>query len=416
MLQMVNRVEFTKTNNAVNILFITDNFPPEVNAPATRTYEHAKRWVQQGAIVKVITCAPNFPQGKLYPGYKNKFYQTENMDGITVIRVWSYMTLNKGFFLRVFDYLSFAFSAFWAGLFKPYDVIVATSPQFFTTFAAYLLSIIKRKPWFFEVRDLWPESVRSVGVMNKNSKILDIFERIELFLYRKAKRVIVVTEAFKKNLIQRKIPCEKIDVIPNGCNPELFFPCETDQLLKRDLEMGGKIVIGYIGTHGMAHGLDFIIHSFKKLDLQRYALLLVGDGAEKKSLMSLVAKEKINGVHFLPPIPKSEVPRYISICDICLVPLIKSPTFRTVIPSKIFEIAAMEKPILLGVDGQARQIVEKYGCGIFFEPENEQSLLEGIDQIKKIRIRSELKSGCKKLVNDFDRKILADHMLEILKQ
>ena len=415
MLQMVNRVEFTKTHNALNILFITDNFPPEVNAPATRTYEHAKRWVQQGAIVKVITCAPNFPQGKLYPGYKNKFYQTENMDGITVIRVWSYMNSNKGFFLRIFDYISFAFSAFWAGLFKPCDVIVATSPQFFTTFAAYFLSILKRKPWFFEVRDLWPESIRSVGAMDKNSKILDIFERIELFLYGKAKRVIVVTEAFKKNLIQRKIPSEKIDVIPNGCNSELFFPCETDQELKRNLGLSGKIVLGYIGTHGMAHGLDFIIHSFKKLDLQKYALILVGDGAEKKSLKNLVAKEEINGVHFSPPIPKAKVPRYISICDICLVPLIKSPTFRTVIPSKIFEIAAMEKPILLGVDGQARQIVEKYGCGIFFEPENEQSFLDGIDRIKKVRIMSELKSGCKKLVDDYERNILADRMLDILK-
>lgn len=404
-----------KSNNSLNILFITDNFPPEVNAPATRTYEHAKCWVKKGMNVIVITCAPNFPQGKLYPGYKNKFYQTENMDGITVIRVWSYMTSNKGFFLRIFDYISFAFSAFWAGLFTPCDVIVATSPQFFTTFSAYFLSIFKRKPWFFEVRDLWPESIRSVGAMDKNAKILDIFEKIELFLYGKAKRVIVVTEAFKKNLIQRNIPCEKIDVIPNGCNSELFFPCEIDQELKRNLGLSGKIVLGYIGTHGMAHGLDFIIHSFKKLDFQKYALLLVGDGAEKKSLMNLVAKEKIDGVHFLPPIPKSEVPRYISICDVCLVPLIRSPTFRTVIPSKIFEAAAMEKPILLGVDGQARQIVEQYGCGIFFEPENEQSFLDGIDSIKKVRLRSELKSGCKKLVIDYDRNILADRVLEILK-
>ena len=129
--------------------------------------------------------------------------------------------------------------------------------------------------------------------MDKNSKILDIFERIELFLYGKAKKVIVVTEAFKKNLIQRKIPCEKIDVIPNGCNSELFFPCETNEVLKENLGLSGKIVLGYIGTHGMAHGLDFIIHSFKKLDSQKYVLLLVGDGAEKKTLMNLVVKEKL---------------------------------------------------------------------------------------------------------------------------
>lgn len=397
------------------ILFITDNYPPEVNAPATRTYEHAKRWVEKKANVTVITCAPNFPEGKVISGYKNKIYQVEMKDGISVVRVWSYMTANKGFLLRVMDYISFAFSSFWAGLFKPCDVIVATSPQFFTTFPAYFLSIVKRKPWFFEVRDLWPESIRAVGVMKKGVVILKIFEKIELFLYKKASRVIVVTEAFKKSLIKRGIPREKIDVIPNGCNSQLFFPRKTEKDLKNNLGLEGKIVLGYIGTHGMAHGLDFIINCFKKLDLYKYSLLLVGDGAEKKSLLNLVEKEKINGVHFLPPISKTEVPRYMSICDICIVPLIKSSTFRKVIPSKIFEIAAMEKPILLGVDGQARQIIEEYRCGIFFEPENEQSFLDGIGRIQKVRIRSELKSGCKKLVNDYDRSILADRMLEILK-
>ena len=336
------------------------------------------------------------------------------MDGITVIRVWSYMTSNKGFFLRILDYTSFSFSAFLAGLFKHCDVIVATSPQFFTTFAAYLLSIFKRKPWFFEVRDLWPESVRSVGAVSKESKFIDFFERIELFLYKRAKRVIVVTDAFKKNLIQREIPFGKIDVIPNGCNTELFSPRETDIDLKKDLGLEGKIVLGYIRTHGMAHGLEFIIRSFKKLDLQKYSLLLIGDGAEKESLMNLVAQENINGVHFLPPISKVEVPRYISICDICLVPLIKSPTFRTVLPSKIFETATMEKPFLLGVDGQAREIIEKYGCGIFFEPENEESFLEAVDQIQDEQTQTRLRSGCQALVREYDRNALADRMVKIL--
>ena len=411
---MVNRVEFTKNINVLNILFITDNFPPEVNAPATRTYEHAKRWVQQGSTVKVITCAPNFPQGKLYPGYKNKFYQTEDMDGIKVIRVWSYMTSNKGFFLRILDYISFAFSAFWAGLLNPCDVFVATSPQFFTTFPAYLLSLIKRKPWFFEVRDLWPESVRSVGAMNKESKILDVLERIELFLYSQSKRVIVVTEAFKENLIQRKIPSEKIVVIPNGCNTELFFPREPDKFLKRNLGLEGKIVLSYIGTHGMAHGLEFIVRAFQNLDISKFVLLLVGDGAEKSRLIDLVNNEEMRGVNFLPPISKEEVPRYLSVCDICIVPLIKSPTFLTVIPSKIFETAAMGKPILLGVDGQAREIVEKYGCGIFFEPENSGSFLTAIEQIQDTQIQTKLKSGCQALVRNYNRDALADQMLNTL--
>ena len=149
----------------MKILFLTDNFPPEVNAPATRTYEHCREWIRQGAEVTVITCTPNFPQGKVYKGYTNKPYQQEMMDGIHVIRVWSYITANEGFIKRTLDYISFSVTSFLAGLFQQADIIIATSPQFFTALSGRTLSFWKRKPWIMEVRDLWPESIKTVGAM-----------------------------------------------------------------------------------------------------------------------------------------------------------------------------------------------------------------------------------------------------------
>lgn len=205
----------------MRVLFITDNFPPEVNAPAARTYDHCKVWAELGHQVTIITCAPNFPQGKVYDGYKNKLYQNEMIDGMRVIRVWSFMASNEGFIKRILDYMSFAVMALFVGLFVKFDVTVATSPHFFTTWSSCVLSKLKRKPWVFELRDLWPESIKAIGVLS-DGLIYRTLEKIELSLYRSADLVVPVTDAFKKNLISRGIPANKQVVIPNGSNSELF--------------------------------------------------------------------------------------------------------------------------------------------------------------------------------------------------
>jgi len=200
----------------MHILFLTDNFPPEVNAPASRTYEHSREWVKSGEQVTIITCAPNFPKGKVFPGYKNKLWQTEVIDGIKVIRVWTYITANEGFFKRTLDYLSFMISAVIASFFvKKVDVVIGTSPQFFTVCAAYLVGFFKRKPWVFELRDIWPESIKTVGAI-KGSKVINFLQKIEIFLYRKANAIICVTNSFKKYLADKGIVSIKIFVIIKG--------------------------------------------------------------------------------------------------------------------------------------------------------------------------------------------------------
>lgn len=399
----------------MKILFITDNFPPEVNAPATRTYEHIKEWIKDESVeVTVLTCFPNFPHGKVYNGYKNKLYQREKFDGIDVIRVWSYMSKNEGFVKRVLDYISFAFMAFIVGLFHKFDVIVATSPQFFTTWAGRGLAKIKRRPWVFELRDLWPESIKTVGAM-KQGKIIEILEKIELSLYKSSNLVIAVTEAFRQNLIARGIDGNKIKVITNGSNLDLFVPRDKDRELLNQLGLKDKFIVGYIGTHGMAHSLDFIITTISKIKDEKFHFLFVGDGAVKEKIVNLAADLGLKNVTFLGSVPKDEVPRFLSICDVMLASLKKDDNFKTVIPSKIFEASAMQRPVLLGVEGQAKEILEAYGAGVCFESENEKDFLEKLNILTDVNFYNECKTGCLRLANDYDRKKLAKTMLEILK-
>ena len=219
----------------MKILFLTDNFIPEVNAPATRTYEHAKIWSKLGVEVTIITCNPNFPQGKIYSGYKNKIITKQYFDGLKVIRVWSYMSPNSGFLKRTFDYLSYALMATIFGVFEKADVIVATSPQFFTVCSGWLLSKLKTCPWIFELRDLWPESIAALGSFNSRSFIYKIFENVELALYRSADLIVPNSPAFKHNLIDRGICSNKIHVIPNGVDLTIYDANKYDNKLKDSL-------------------------------------------------------------------------------------------------------------------------------------------------------------------------------------
>ncbi|WP_441000668.1 glycosyltransferase family 4 protein [Fodinibius sp. SL11] len=401
----------------MNILFITDNFPPEVNAPATRTYEHCKEWVGEGHEVTVITCAPNFPQGKVYEGYQNNWHEKEEVDCIEVIRVWSYITSNEGFLKRTLDYFSFAVTSFWSGLFQKSDIIIATSPQFFTTWSGWALSKFKGKPWVFEVRDLWPESIKTVGAL-EDGVVYNILESIELFLYRSADKVIPVTDAFKKNLSDRGISPSKQLVIPNGSNLELFDLNASDGgAVREELGLNNKFIIGYVGTHGMAHNLDFILECAGEIEDPDTHFLFIGDGSEKENLLKIADEEQLKNVTFVDPIPKNKVPDYLDAVDVSLVPLKKSDTFKTVIPSKIFEAASMELPILLGVEGQAQEIIKEYEAGICFEPENKDDFLEKLSLLKQDKklYKSASQNGAK-LAKAYDRKMLAQKMLNELKK
>lgn len=401
----------------MKILFLTDNFPPEVNAPANRTFEHCVEWVNQGMDVTVITCFPNFPQGKVYEGYKNKLLKIEIIEGIRVIRVWTFITANEGFIKRTCDYISYSIISFLVGLFIKTDRIIATSPQFFTALSGRWLSFFKRRPWIFEVRDLWPESIVAVGAMKRNF-IIRLFEKLEIRLYKNADKIIVVTDSFKNKIIEKGIPSSKIFVHKNGANLKLYKPIEKNKQLESELHLVGKKVFAYIGTHGMAHGLDFILNSIKKIQKTHPEIhfLFIGDGAEKNNLLKQKEELKLSNVTMLSSVSKQEVVEYLSLMDYALVNLRKNDTFLHVIPSKIFEAAAMKKPILLGLEGETKKIIQQFNAGICFEPENELDFIDKIEKIIDVNIQEDLKIGCEKLAIEFDRNLIARNMLEDLKK
>lgn len=364
----------------MRILFLSDNFPPERNAPATRVYEHACYWVREGHEVTVLTCAPNFPEGKVFPGYRNRWYAVEETDGIRVVRVKTFITANEGVALRTLDYLSFMAAAFAAGLFQARpDVVIATSPQFFSAVAGWALAGVRGKPFVFELRDLWPASIVAVGAMNGN-RALRLLERLELFLYRRAEAIVSVTESFRRDLVRRGIPPGKISVVVNGVDLPRYSPRPRDPELAAEWDLDGKFVVGYVGTHGMAHALGRVLDAAERLrDVPDLRFLFVGTGAEKEKLVEEAGRRGLSNVRFAPPQPKESMPRVWSLCDVALVHLKDAPVFATVIPSKIFEAMGMGLPILIASpEGEAGGIVEKEGAGAWVPPEDPRALSEAV--------------------------------------
>lgn len=403
----------------MHILFLTDNFPPEVNAPASRTYDHCRQWVESGATVTVVTCVPNFPQGKVFAGYRNRPWQVEMMDGIRVIRVWSYVTSNDGFLRRSLDYISFMVTATIASIFiRRVDVVVGTSPQFFTVCAARVVGMLKRRPWIFELRDIWPESIKAVGAM-RDTAALRALERLEMYLYRKANRIVAVTHAFKDLLANRGVDSRKIDVVTNGANLATFAPRERDADLARRLGLAGRFVAGYIGTHGMAHGLETLLDAAALLqstgDADRVCLLFLGNGARKADLVGMATDRGLHNVLFLDSVPKDEVARYWALLDVSIIHLRKAELFKSVIPSKLFECMAMGVPVLHGVSGESADIVIKERVGEVFEPGNAGQLAQALVRLSNDPQACQAYGRAGVLAaSQYDRKVLAGRMLAIL--
>lgn len=401
----------------MHILFLSDNFPPEGNAPATRLHEHASRWVRAGHEITVITCAPNFPEGKLFPGYRNAWRQVEFLDGIRVVRVKTFITANEGFLKRTLDYLSFMLMATVMSLFerRP-DVVVATSPQFFCAVAGWIVSVLKWRPFVFELRDLWPASIMAVGAMRKSFAIR-ILEAIELFLYRRAAAVVSVTESFREDLVARGIGRDKVQVVINGVDLSRYEPRPRDQDLAREFGLEGRFVAGYLGTHGLAHALPKVLEAAERLrERDDIAFIFAGSGAERGRVERIVAERQLTNVKLIPRQPKEQMPALWSLCDVCVVPLRNSPVFATVIPSKIFEAMGMGVPILMSLPrGEATDIIERTGSGICVEPEDPEALSNALIALAdNPRLVEQLRHHARSAAPNYSRDHLAERMLNVL--
>ncbi len=402
-----------------HILYISDNYLPELNAPSSRVSEHSENWVKSGNKVTVITCAPNFPGGRVFNGYKNRLWSIEKINGVNVIRVWSFIAKNEGLYLRTIDFLSFMFTASIAGLFvRKVDVVIGTSPQFFTLIAAWFIAKFRRKILFVEIRDLWPDSISAVGVL-RNSLILKVLSLMEYFLYRVSNGIIVLTQSFRDVMIARGVNPNKIHVITNGVNLDFFKPIEVDSQYKKKLLNGRQFLVGYVGTHGYAHQLETIIDLAKKCQdtNQSITFIFFGNGARKPFLIRYAKKLGLKNLFFHDQLDKKEMRKILSLLDVSVVHLSNNPVFEKVIPSKIFELMAMGVPILAGISGEGEQLIVDNKCGVCVSPNDLDALYKELLLLKSDVIKTDkMKINALTSSHKYNRTILAQQLLKLLEE
>lgn len=369
----------------MRITFLCQYFPPEMGAPSARTFEHARHWASLGHEVTVVTGFPNHPTGIIRPEYRGYFIKREQVEGINLLRTWIYVAPNKGFARRILNFLSFFCSSLVLGalLTKRPDVIVGTSPQFFCAVAAYLLSCIKRAPFVFEVRDIWPQSAVELGAL-RNRLLIRALEAIERFLYRRAALIVPVAESTRHYLISKGIAPEKIKIIPNGIDARYLAEASaTPESVRAETGLQDKFIISYIGTHGMSHALDVVLRAAEVLNEDRGThFLFVGEGAEKENLKRQAADLKLKNVTFLDEQPRHRLLAFYRASDVGLVPLRRLPIFKKVLPSKLFELMGAGCPLICSVEGEAAALVQRAQAGLCIEPENALALVTAIKRLR----------------------------------
>ncbi len=407
----------------MKILYVSQYFPPEMGAPAGRAAELSRLWAKDDHEVTVLTGFPNHPTGVVPRTYRRKFRRLvtrEDVEGVNVVRTWLLPFPNRRAYERILNYSSFCVSAATTGLLldQP-DVVIATSPQLLVGLSGWWLARCNGAPFIFEVRDLWPESLAAVGVGTSDSLLHRTLAKIAGFLYRHSDRIVVVTSAFKKHLIEHwQVPEEKILVVENGVDANLFGRHPLNMPLRRALGAEEKFVVSYIGTIGNAHGLETLVEAATLLRERapNVLFLLVGEGAEKQRIVSLANARGLTNVLFVGQQPRGKIPAYLAASDACLVLLKNAELFKTVLPTKMLEFMSCARPVILGVDGHAREIMEQANAGIFIQPEDPAKLVEAILRLAADPALCESlgRNGRRHVLQFFSREHTARTYLEIL--
>ena len=409
----------------MNILYICQYFPPEMGAPAARVSELARYWGKTGHKVTVLTGFPNHPTGDVYPEYREKLWHLiwrESADGVRVMRTWLYPLPNRKPHERILNYSSFFLSSSAvASLIPKPDVVIATSPQLLVGLSGWWLNLLRSVPFVMEIRDLWPESITASGVGGQTSALARLLSALSDFLYKRCDHLVVVTPAFKQDIINKYgIDPNKISIVENGVETDTFSPAVDRDKIRNALGLEQKFVVSYIGTLGLAHGLYTVVEAAETLQ-DRYAdvlFLLVGEGADKDALMKTVSGKGLQNVRFLPQQPRQQVPDLIRASDACLVLLKKAAVFKTVIPTKMLEFLSCGKPVILGVDGQAREVLEDAQGGIPIEPESPEDLAKAVTSLYHDRdLPGALgQNGRRYIVENLSRKSTAERYISVLEK
>lgn len=409
----------------MKILYISQYFPPEMGAPSARASELARHWADAGHDVSILTGFPNHPTGIVPAEWRSHLrglWYHEKIGGVNVYRTWLWALPNRKAHERMRNYASFFLSAALRGMFlaRP-DVIIASSPQLLVGLSGWWLAFAHQIPFVFEVRDLWPESLAAVGLGGEDSLLYQALAGIAGFLYDRADRIVVVTDAFKNHLVHRwRVPTEKIDVVENGVETDLFTPSEpaVRAAARRELGADSHFVVSYIGTMGMAHGLETLLNTAAKLQSENpnVVFVMIGEGAEKARIKALAESLQLKNVHFLDQQPREKLASFISASDACVVLLRKTDVFKTVIPTKMLEFMSCARPVILGVEGEAQQIVLRSGAGLAIEPDNAEALASAIQQLAaRPNLCQKLgQNGRGYIVENFSRASTAQKYMQIL--
>jgi glycosyltransferase involved in cell wall biosynthesis len=404
----------------MRVLVVSHYFPPEVGAPQARLSELAKLWADAGDEVTVLTGMPNHPTGVIPAEYRGRLTAEERVDGYRVLRTWLYATPNEGIVKKTLGHVSFMVTAVLLGARRagPADVVVVSSPTFFSIFSARVLARLRRARLVVEIRDLWPAAMVELGVLT-NRTLVRVLERLELANYRAADAVVVVTEGFRQDLIGRGVPAAKVHTVRNGADVERFArvpsgPAVEDARRRLGAPEDGVLVL-YIGAHGISHSLGTVVDAAVKLAGERVHVALVGEGAEKAALAARVAAEGVSNVSLHPAVRRDEVPTVLAAADICLVPLRDVPLFETFIPSKLFELLAAGKAVIGALRGEAAEILEAAGA-VVVPPEDPGALAGAISELAADPVRRAAmgRQGQEYVAAHFDRRRLAERYRQLL--
>lgn len=409
----------------LKILYISQYFPPEMGAPAARVSELARHWVAAGHEVTVLTGFPNHPDGVVRPEYRERFWRgfcRENFHGAKVLRTFLLPFPNRKSHERILNYTSFCMSAAMAASFveRP-DVVIATSPQLLVGISGWWASRIKKVPFVLEVRDLWPESLAGAGVGTATSLMYRSIGKVASFLYRHADSVVVVTPAFRDHLVREwNVPQEKISIVQNGVETALFGPQESASDIRAQVGAKDKFVVSYIGTLGLAHGLETLVSAAERLQgtAPEVVFMLVGEGADRERILALAQSKRLTNLVFIPQQSREKIPAYISASDACLVTLKGKEVFETVIPTKMLEFMSCARPVILAVRGQAKRLMEVANGGICIEPDNPQALCSAILRLREQpELREEMgRSGRSYIIRELSRERTAEQYLAVLQR
>ena len=401
----------------MHILLIHQIFLTPLEAGSTRHFELAKYLVKKGNKVTIIGSTVSYLTGKVEERYKGKFISRESIDGVEIVRAWAYPKIHKSYVRRFFSFISFMLSSIIAGLkTKKVDVIIACSPQIFTGISGFILSKLRKVPFIFEVRDLWPKFAVETGVI-ANSIIIFLAESLEKFIYKRANYFIINSPGFFSHLKKFGIKKEKIFLVPNGVDTKIFKPEDRHNRVRKELGLNDDFVVMYSGAHGLANNLETIIHSARLLvDYHDIKFLFVGDGKEKSRLMKLAESYDLKNVIFADAQPKEKMPQYCNAADVCIAILKKLKSFTTTYPNKIFDYMACGRPTILAIDGVARKVIEKAEAGEFVEPDDQEQLAQKVlkfynnpELIKQYGINAR-----KYAEEHFDREKIAENLNNVL--